>query len=252
MVFLIQHNLLNNRQLEHVRAAVAPYPHDFVGVIPKTKEVTANKQLIGNSYIPYGSTLFSLIALEKNWSGLHFDLDSFSMSVFIKNRNDMLNTQTILSKQDAIDYLNKNKDKVFFVRPDLDLKIFSGAVAIGVNAASLIIKTNAKDEVKFLIAKPQKIDAEYRWFIVNRRAVSGACYKLNGESCAIQIVSQQQKEAAQKLADKWLPNDCCVMDLCLVENELKVIEFNCINASGFYGHDVDLIFSEWHKYFLTK
>jgi len=43
-------------------------------------------------------------------------------------------------------------------------------------------------------------------------------------------------------ADKWLPNRNVVMDLALVDNELKVIEFNCINCSGFYNHDVRKIF----------
>lgn len=28
------------------------------------------------------------------------------------------------------------------------------------------------------------------------------------------------------------------MDLALYDNELKVIEFNCINASGFYDNDI--------------
>jgi ATP-grasp domain, R2K clade family 3 len=252
MIFLIQHNLLNNRQLQDVSDAVAHYPHEFIGVIPKTKEVTANKELIGNSYIPYGSTLFSSIALKKNWSGLHFDLDLFSMSAFIKNRGDMLNTLVVLSKGSAIDYLNRNKAKTFFVRPDLDLKLFSGVTTTGLNAASLLIKTNAEEETKFLISKPQEITAEYRWFIIDRKAVSGACYKLNGKLCATKILDPLQKEIAQQFADKWLPNDCCVMDLCLVGGELKIVEFNCINASGFYGHDIDLIFSEWYKYFLTK
>lgn len=37
---------------------------------------------------------------------------------------------------------------------------------------------------------------------------------------------------AQSFASKWLPDPCCVMDLALVNDELYVIEFNCI-FSGF-------------------
>jgi hypothetical protein len=55
-------------------------------------------------------------------------------------------------------------------------------------------------------------------------------------------------DEAQELANKWLPDQCCVMDLALVEDELKVIEFNCINSSGFYDHDVDAIFKALWKY----
>ncbi len=48
-------------------------------------------------------------------------------------------------------------------------------------------------------------------------------------------------EDIQKLADKWLPNPTCVMDVALVDDEYKVIEFNCFNSSGFYKNDINKI-----------
>lgn len=43
---------------------------------------------------------------------------------------------------------------------------------------------------------------------------------------------------AQKLADKWLPNRCCCMDVAKTPKGFEIIEFNCLNASGFYDHDI--------------
>lgn len=53
---------------------------------------------------------------------------------------------------------------------------------------------------------------------------------------------------AQAFADKWLPNDNCVMDLALIDGQLKVLEFNCINSSGFYDHNVDAVFKALWDY----
>jgi ATP-grasp domain, R2K clade family 3 len=57
---------------------------------------------------------------------------------------------------------------------------------------------------------------------------------------------------AQAFADKWLPLDCIVMDLALLTTgEVKVIEFNAINSSGFYACDVKKIFKALWEYHTT-
>ena len=43
---------------------------------------------------------------------------------------------------------------------------------------------------------------------------------------------------AQQLADEWLPHPNCVMDTAIDHlGVMKVVEFNCLNCSGMYGHD---------------
>ena len=42
------------------------------------------------------------------------------------------------------------------------------------------------------------------------------------------------------------------MDLALVKEGLKVIEFNCINASGFYDHDVKAIMTSLYEYSIKQ
>jgi ATP-grasp domain-containing protein len=56
-------------------------------------------------------------------------------------------------------------------------------------------------------------------------------------------------ERKTNMANVWLPAACCVMDTCLLDTgELKVVEFNCINGSGFYDHDVKKIMKVWWEY----
>jgi hypothetical protein len=66
---------MNEQQLTLVKQAVKNYPHEFVGVIPFTREITSDNPIEGIDYIPYGSTLFTTLAFQRGWRGLHFDPD---------------------------------------------------------------------------------------------------------------------------------------------------------------------------------
>jgi len=103
-------------------------------------------------------------------------------------------------------------------------------------------------ETEVVLAPPKDIQAEWRWFIVDGKVVSGSMYRCRGR-----LVKERETDCkvimeARKLTSKWLPHDCCVMDTALVDGRLYVIEFNCINSSGFYDNDVDAIFNELYKY----
>lgn len=47
-------------------------------------------------------------------------------------------------------------------------------------------------------------------------------------------------QRAQEKSNIWLPH-CCVMDLAETDDGLKCIEFNSINASGFYDCNIEKI-----------
>lgn len=260
MKFLVQYNLMNSVQLELTRTAVAPFPHEFVGCIPFTHEVTSTVPIVGTDYIPYGSTLFTNIAMEKKWSGLCFDLSQFNYKTASANRKDMLNSDGTILPAAALVKLLDNVSPIveYFTRPSEDLKHYSGGVMTVAELSDMLTSMMAavgggsyylNPQTDILISEPKKIDAEWRWFIVDGKIVSGAMYRAHGQlRKAIELDPIVIKEAQEK-ADVWLPHPCCVMDTALVNDKLYVVEFNCINSSGFYGHDVNLIFSELWKYF---
>ena len=92
-------------------------------------------------------------------------------------------------------------------------------------------------ETPIVVAKPKEIEQEWRWFIVDGKIVDGSTYRLNGQLVKKHEDNPLVIKSAQQLALSWLPDDCCVMDVARVDGQLKVVEFNCINASGFYDHD---------------
>ncbi len=79
---------------------------------------------------------------------------------------------------------------------------------------------------------------EWRYFIVDRKIVTGSSYRHLGQPYLKQELDPDVLVEAQALADIWLPHPCCCMDVALCDDEVRVVEFNGLNASGFYDHDV--------------
>lgn len=103
-------------------------------------------------------------------------------------------------------------------------------------------------EMLIVISKPRNIQAEWRWFIIDGKIVDGSMYRSRGQLILKKEDNIECIKEAQKFADIWLPDSCVCMDLALVDDEMKVIEFNCINSSGFYDNDIDKIFRTWYDF----
>ena len=198
------------------------------------------------------------LALERGWSGLFFDLENFSMKKAFDNRSDMLNTGLVISAGDAERYLRSQPKSDIFIRPDLDLKHFSGQVMDSLECADWLADAMSlppesgsyaiDKNLVVCISTPKNIQAEFRWFVVGGKVISGSMYRAHGQMQHARCDTIGEIREAQKFADKWLPNSTCVMDLALVDGELYVIEFNCINSSGFYANDVDAVFKAIWEY----
>jgi hypothetical protein len=261
MKFLIQHNMINITDLGQIKDALIDYPHEFVGVIPFSREITSDVPLEGVDYIPYGSTAMSEVGLEYGWKGLHFDLAQANYGAFIANRDDMLN-DNVIRLDEAVKFLEtRNPRELWFTRPSKDLKEYTGMVdSAGDLFAWLKDRLECassgsyqlQPDTMIVLSEPKNIDAEYRWFVVGGKVITGSMYRNNG-----QLFSQEQLDPdviaeAQSFADKWLPDQCVVMDLALTDYGMKVIEFNCINSSGFYACNVKKIFDALWDYHNPK
>lgn len=93
---------MNENSLQLIKEAIKDYPHEFVEVVPFSREILP--KLEAKDYIPYGSTLMTTLGLELGWSGLSFDLSKFNYEEFLLNRTDMLNSG-IITIDNLIKYL---------------------------------------------------------------------------------------------------------------------------------------------------
>lgn len=262
MKFLIQHNLMDKEQLQLTKAAVEHYPHEFVGLIPFSREITSTEPLTGTKYIPYGSTLLTNLDYELKWEGLYFDLAKFNYEAAASNRDDMMNAQFIKPLNVTIEFLHTRPDnELWFIRPSEDLKQFSGQIIEAKECREWLKDAMECDmsgtykmepETMIVLAEPQTIQAEWRWFVVGGEIVDGSMYRANGRLIKNHETETGVIKEAQKFADKWVPSPCCVMDTALVDDKIKVIEFNCINSSGFYNHNVSKIFSALYDYSINR
>ena len=252
--FLIQTNLMNEAQLQRVRESVEEYPHQWVSVIPFSREIVSDLPVEGRDYIPYGSTLLTTLGADLCWRGLFFDLDRMNYGYWLDNHPDMLN-RGIMSARQAISFLSEcDPESEWFTRPSHDLKQYSGAVLPSGEIRDMLrSRTECSPDsgtyyldplTPILLDQPKRILAEWRWFIVGGVIITGSMYRAHGQLRKLRETDPDVISEAQALADRWLPCDTVVMDTCLVEgyDSVKVVEFNCINSSGFYDHAVPGVF----------
>lgn len=251
MKFMVQHNLMNADQLHSVADAIKTYPHVFVGTIPFSREITSDEPIDGVDYIPYGSTLMSTIGIERKWKGLYLDLSVMNYRAFTDNRSDMLNNN-VMSVQNAITWLRSlHPQTMLFTRPSEDMKQYAGCVMEAelianwfdsMVTAPEIGSYHMNPESEVVLSIPKDISAEWRWFIVGGKIISGSMYRAHGQLRKLRELDKAVIDEAQALADIWLPMECVCMDTALVGDEMKVVEFNCINSSGFYDNDIGAVF----------
>lgn len=87
----------------------------------------------------------------------------------------------------------------------------------------------------------KSIFREYRFFVVNGKVVTGSQY--NEDNKLIRRVLEAQDdvvvEFTQKMINIWAPDIVSVIDIAILNDsyDMKIIEFNNANASGFYKAD---------------
>lgn len=228
-------------------------PFESIQVIP-FDESPLTVQSTDPMLIPYGSTTMVKRGLNAGWKGTFFSWDTFNAHAWFNNRKDMLNEDGyILSVAEARDFMHRHQGEVWFVRPIDDLKAFSGQTIWSSDFVQWIDNMShggyTFGETKELVIAPQKkIHAEWRYFVVGGKVVSGSMYRANGQMRRERVTEQDVLEEAQSMANDWLPHETCVMDLALTDVGLKVIEFNGFNASGFYNHDIQAIVEAATRY----
>lgn len=257
MEFVIQENL--NANAKEILAALLEegIPHKKVRVIPFSDDYIADWEEDGIDYIPYGSTTFIINAHRKGWTGNCWIPDAFTCKNYNLNHPDMLNNEEVVSVNEAITFLQGQKEtSTWFIRPNDDLKQFSGTVLFAKDIVDWLKDMQQYDDNSsysilgndlILLSTPKDIKAEWRHFIINGKIVSSALYRDNGVSVKIIETDRKILSIANFLTEKWLPHKHCVMDIALTDTGFFVLEFNTINASGFYGHDIGLIFYKWKR-----
>lgn len=245
--WVLQSNFLNIDQMTHFAVALRELEIPFVdvAVIPFSDDFVTPIDIQDPKIVPYGSTSLIKNAKRRGWSGVYFNEETFRADEWVKHRDDMLNHDSVFMTvgEAAEIFASKPKDDVYFIRPVKDLKEFNGTVTDCAEISRWMTSVESGNfsfsaDTVVAIAPPKEIQMEWRHFVVDRKVVTSSSYRFKGMKLVRRELDKATLEEAQSFADKWLPHDNCVMDLALTPDGVKVIEFNCLNGSGFYYHDI--------------
>ncbi len=212
--------------------------------------------------IIYGSTTFMLNAFSDKRlnKGVFYNPETFQMKNYVERWNHhVLNASGRLLKFGNVPNILSPPSKKWFVRPNMDSKIFSGKVDTFKNLSSWsdqVCKLNLpnfNEATEIWISETQKIEKEWRLFIVDDQIVSSSRYMNNGQ---LEVDKKdnplEMLTFARNRISEYRLNDVYVMDIAQIDNSFKIIECNCFNGTGFYKHDIAGIVTAINDFIRTK
>lgn len=104
------------------------------------------------------------------------------------------------------------------------------------------------DDYPIVISPPVNIESEYRFFVVNNEIVTSSMYHINREYWIKNIDDRSIPENdklwtfAEQMKEIYSPEESFVLDIAILsDGTMKVLECNCLNCSGFYSINMDIL-----------
>lgn len=247
--WILQKNLTNETVLAAIKATLQEdsIRYQEVMLIPFSDEVP-QVEPPHHGLVFYGSTTLILNAYRdaRFRSGVFFDPQTFTMANYLAQWGEsMLNHGSRATTFAALAVEDLPDDMKFFIRPDADTKAFSGQVMrfadIKAFAAQLQSAENPHlgPETPIIIGQPKTIQKEWRSFVVDGQIVDTTRYVQQGELAidASDLPEALMKFLTQAIA-RYQPHAVFVIDIAFAEGRYAILECNCFNGTGFYGHDI--------------
>ncbi len=250
--WILQKNLTNEKVFSTIKATLEAdgIGYQEVMLVPFSDELPVVEGLL-EGLVFYGSTTLILNAYRDPslQSGVFFDPERFCMGSYLARWGSrMLSHDARTTTFAALAAEEHPAETAFFIRPDADTKAFSGQVmsfeAIQAFAAQLKSAENPhlNPDTAIIVGKPKAIHKEWRSFVVAGKLVSTTRYVLDGE---LDIDAEDVPEALVQFLKEaisvYQPHAVFVIDVAFLEGRYAILECNCFNGTGFYGHDIPKI-----------
>lgn len=212
-------------------------------VTPFTHEVEEDVSDIDGMVIAYGSNVMEDVVNDYGWKPGWFPCIHDEKSVLKIFGNDYINHDMIITNSD--EYLNRvNEFQYYFIKPNDD-KYFAGTIT-DKNMMPFVVESEGRHfgtpkVYDICISSVKRIKKEWRFFVVDRKIVTGSKY--HGENLKLEIEYGYDPMAeifAEKMIDKYHHANTFVIDIAKMKNgSFKVVEINCLNCSGLYAINTD-------------
>jgi len=262
MIHLIQKDVFSAPHYEALIAVLdrLNLPHIVAKIKPGTRELLWENDeplTVGQSDVfCWGSVRLAHIAKDYGWTPGSLFNDNHDYRVYAEHYGEeMLNHDSRI-----IEFSQEFEPPsyIFFARPCGDTKAFTG---------QCFIKASWEEFVKFNLANKSRptlnestavqissrkdIQREFRTWIVQGKVVTASQYKLGSKVVHQRCTEPLVLEYAQRMADVYCPAEAFVLDVCLANDEMKVVEVNCINCAGFYDTDLVKLIGTLEEAFAT-
>jgi len=187
----------------------------------------------------FGSSNAGMVGKRKyDWKPGHFINDNFTMEKYLPAyRENMLNSDAdIYSIKDWVTEARNIAANEFFARPLGDGKEFTGQVfTLGAWEDYTKGNTVLTPEVKIMFAPIKHTQQEIRCWMVNGEPVTISQYKIGSRGNYLNMDHNQEAILfAKQMAKIYQPAAAFCLDICLYQDEYKIVELGCINHCGFY------------------
>lgn len=251
--WVLSGNIFNEAAWEELLITLQRFdiPFSEHKVVPFVGELLPDPpaDLNGGNVIVIGPYSMRHIAKKKGWKPGSFDLEPYDFRQQLEKWGEhMLNHDSqVVAFKDA--HWTDNEPR--FIRPINDSKNFSGKMfewdefrdwQRNVVDLNLDYGNSLTSDTLIQLARPKKIFAEYRCWVVKGKIVTISRYKFGWTVAYDNMdggsIGDLVREYAQARVDEWQPLDAFVIDVCDTPDGFKIVEINTINSCGFYACDM--------------
>ena len=188
-------------------------------------------------------------------AGIFYDPVKFDQSYYSSLTLPLLNNDSRFVK--VSEYMDTPMQEDVWVKPSSDGKAFNAGIIEAGKTLGEFINSQTHQigylTETLLISSIKKIKAEYRFVVLDGKPIGWSQYRRNDRLVLNVSISDKIKTAANEFAKLYQPSDVFVMDLCELPNgEVKIIEYNCWNASGMYHIDLPTVYPLIDQYVKSK
>lgn len=248
MYYVIQRNTFKEHHYDLLIEIIQRYnlEHEIVDYIPFSGEVNFTTQR--KDVFCFGAIRLTELAKNFGWypGSMLNDNHSFDVHAPYFGYENMLNGDGIVIKgTDACPL----EDDWFFARPTADSKNFRGQ-KFDHEQWRIFMKDHPNNHETYLVAPVKTIQQEVRCWVVGGKVITASLYKI-GHRVVYQNYDGESffVDFAQSMVDKFQPAEAFVIDVCLANDELKIVEINCINAAGFYHCNLSKLIQALENHF---
>jgi len=246
MYYIIQENIYKEYHYNTLMNYLKKYnlPHEIIPWRPFDPKAISDWVKTDRKDIWFFGSIDDGIELQKSgwYPGIMYN-DNHDFELYAKKFGEyMLN-----SDASFWDFGYFSRGSHNFIRPTRDTKIFESRVYRSdewqdyvSDATKSGLFDKIRQKTRMMVADPKDgIQQEIRCWIIDGEPVTISQYKIGRRVNMLNMDNNQEAYIfAKQMAKIFCPSRVFVLDICLYQDDYKIVEINCANMSGFY--DIDM------------